>query len=531
MGWQQRTSLRSICIHTLRHTSAHGVPNIIHSQNRWRSCCWAAFVFLVLGCMLWQCSQLTATYLQYPTQEKVILVNSARLPFPAITFCNLNRARKSHLNSSRYKALNDQLSLMSDHEKEHGLNSNAWERKFAFAMSQLSTQEQMTLGHQLEDMLISCVFHDMSCNESFFSPFLNPKLGNCYTFNGPGNQSSRKEVEVLNATKAGFSYGLTMELFIEQHEYISSLSTAAGLRVVLHGQGKMPFPEDEGVNAPPGQESDIGIVKVHVKRLQEPYSSSCSGGEGIRNYYASAYGTDYSREACKKSCAQSKMIKNCGCRMWEFPAPPDLDVPLCNISELSVNICVELYEYKLSHDQLKCHCPLQCDEEIYELTLSSSQWPSNTYLDPLSKRLQSKRGYQNIETIRDNVVKVVVYYQQLNYELIEEVPSMQLVDLFSSIGGLVGLWIGVSVCTVAEFLELILNILKFVIIFFSHGKEDCPENPYTIPNPHPEPFSPGLSADCSFLWDSVEDVSVLLSNNAEDDQTLYNPYQVYEIVN
>ncbi|XP_075198427.1 epithelial sodium channel subunit beta-like [Anomaloglossus baeobatrachus] len=481
--------------------------------------------------MLWQCSQLTATYLQYPTQEKVILVNSARLPFPAITFCNLNRARKSQLNSSRYKDLNDQLSVMSDHEKEHGLPSNAGERKFAFALSQLSTQEQMALGHQLEDMLITCVFHDMSCNESFFTPFLNPKLGNCYTFNGPGNQSARKEAKVLNATKAGFSYGLTMELFIEQHEYISSLSTAAGLRVVLHGQGKMPFPEDEGVNAPPGQESDIGIVKVHVKRLQEPYSSSCSNGEDIRNYYTNVYGTDYSREACKKSCAQTKMIKNCGCRMWEFPAPPELDVPLCNISELSVNNCVEMYEYKLSHDQLKWHCPLQCDEEIYELTLSSSQWPSNTYLDPFSKRLEHRRGYQNMQTIRDNVVKVVVYYQQLNYELIEEVPSMQLVDLFSSIGGLVGLWIGVSVCTVAEFLELILNILTFVIICIPNGKEDCPENPYTIPNPQPELFLPVLSADSGLLWDSVEDVSTLLSNNAEDDRTPYNPYQSYETVN
>ncbi|XP_066445366.1 amiloride-sensitive sodium channel subunit beta-like [Eleutherodactylus coqui] len=481
--------------------------------------------------MLWQCSQLAATYLQYPTQEKVTLVNSASLPFPAITFCNLNRARKSQLNSSRYEALNDQLSLISGHEREHGLLSNARERNFAFAMSQLSTQEQMTLGHRLEDMLISCVFHDQPCNESFFTPFLNPKLGNCYTFNGPRNQSAKKEIKVLNATKAGFSYGLTMELYIEQHEYISSVSTAAGLRVVLHGQRKMPFPEDEGVNVPPGQESDIGMVKVHVKRLQEPYRSRCSNGQSITNYYADVYGTDYSREACKKSCAQTKLIRNCGCRMWEFPAPPELDAPLCNISDLSINNCVERYEYKLSHDQLRCHCPLQCDEENFDLTLSSSQWPSNAYLNSFSKRIESRRGYQDTQTIRDNIVKVVVYYQQLNYELIEEVPSMQLVDLFSSIGGLVGLWIGVSVCTVAEFLELILNILTFVIICIPNREEASLENPYMISNPQPEPFSSVLPTDHCLLWDSVEDVSSLLNDNVEDGQALHNPYQSCESVN
>ncbi|KAM9311649.1 epithelial sodium channel subunit alpha-like [Gastrophryne carolinensis] len=474
--------------------------------------------------MMWQCSQLIATYLQYPTQEKVMLVNSARLPFPAITFCNLNRARMSQLNSSKYQFLKEHFVTVPEEKGEDGLHTNAKERNFAFALSQLSTQDQITLGHQLQDMLISCVFHDEVCNESFFTPFLNHKLGNCYTFNVPRQLSSRiKKTDVLNATKAGFSYGLTMELFIEQNEYIRGLSTAAGLRVVLHGQGKMPFPEDEGVNVPPGQESDIGIVKVHVKRLQAPYSSQCSSGENIKDYYTDVYGTDYSREACKKSCAQSKMIKNCGCRMWEFPAPPVGDVPLCNISDPFVNNCVELYEYKLSHDQLKCHCPLQCEEEIFELTMSSSQWPSSTYLDYFSKLVQRRQDFQDVQTLRDNVVKVVVYYQQLNYELIEEVPSMQLVDLFSSIGGLVGLWIGVSVCTVAEFLELILNLLTFVIGRIPK-REESPENPYTITNAREDPCSPTLSADRYPLWDSLDDASSLFKNYSEDNQNLQNPY-------
>ncbi|KAM4748791.1 epithelial sodium channel subunit beta-like [Rhinophrynus dorsalis] len=532
MGLRQRNSLRSICSRTLRHTSAHGVPNIIHSKGRWRSFCWAAFVLLVLCCMLWQCSQLTATFLRYPTQEKVTLVNSARLPFPAITFCNLNRARISQLNSSKYHSLTENISLTSGDEGEEDLINYARERRFAFALSQLSAEEQLALGHQIKDMLISCVFHDEVCDESYFTPFLNPKLGNCYTFNGRKHANiqqwpNSQQAEVLNATKAGFSYGLTMELFIEQNEYIRSLSTAAGLRVVLHAQGKMPFPEDEGVNVPPGQESDIGVVKVHVKRLEEPYSSRCSSGNNIRNYYTDVYGTDYSREACKKSCAQTKMIKNCGCRMWEFPAPPGSDMPLCNISDPSINQCVELYEYRLSHDQLKCLCPLQCEEEIFELTLSSSQWPSTMYLDSFAKRLHSRTGIKDVESIRDNVVKVVVYYQQLNYELIEEVPSMQLVDLFSSIGGLVGLWIGVSVCTVAEFLELILNLLTFIISHISNQEEEYPTNPYTIPDP--EPQFPQPLTDHGRSWIPINDASSLLGVESESNQNIYNPYECYEM--
>ncbi|KAG8439328.1 hypothetical protein GDO86_005523 [Hymenochirus boettgeri] len=527
MGYQQKKSLRSICSRTLRHTSAHGVPNIIHSEGRWRSLCWAVFVLMVLSCMLWQCSQLTATFLRYPTQEKVTLVNSAKLPFPAITFCNLNRARMSKLNISKYQFLTEHLSIASEDEHEEDLINHARERNFAFLLSQLSSEEQMELGHQLQDMLISCVFHNEVCDESFFTPFLNPKLGNCYTFNSqrkPDNRNSTSSQKpgILHATKAGFSYGLTMEVFIEQNEYISSLSTSAGLRVVLHGQGTIPFPEDEGVNVPPGQESDIGVVKVHVKRLQEPYNSRCSSGDNIRDYYIDVYGSEYSRETCKKSCAQTKMIKNCGCRMWEFPEPPGSNVPLCNISEPSVNHCVEMYEYKLSHDQLKCHCPLQCEEEIFEITMSSSQWPSIKYLDSFSKRLCSRKGCQNVQSIRDNVVKVVVYYQQLNYELIEEVPSMQLVDLFSSIGGLVGLWIGVSVCTVAEFLELIVNLVTFAIQQVSNKEDKSPTNPYAISELKTQ--TPLSFQDPYQSWASVDDVSSLLGKNYASSQNIHNPY-------
>ncbi|CAH2277308.1 amiloride-sensitive sodium channel subunit gamma-like [Pelobates cultripes] len=124
---------------------------------------------------------------------------------------------------------------------------------------------------------------------------------------------------------------------------------------------------------------------------------------------------------------------------------------------------------------------------------------------------------------RDNVVKVVVYYQQLNYELIEEVPSMQLVDLFSSIGGLVGLWIGVSVCTVAEFFELILNLLTFFIRQIPKRDEESPTNPYTIPDP--DPCSPGLQSDNCFAWD--DDGSNLLGDQYNIIQGIHNPYECY----
>nr|XP_033816173.1 amiloride-sensitive sodium channel subunit alpha-like isoform X2 [Geotrypetes seraphini] len=344
-------------------------------------------------------------------------------------------------------------------------------KKFASEFNQLSDEQKIEMGHDLEDMLIFCNFHGQECNTSLFTRFINYKFGNCYTFNsqkttdGEGNLIN---TEALNITKAGFMYGLHLELFIQQIEYIRGMTHAAGIRLLIHDQSQMPFPEDEGVNIPPGAETDIGMMKVHIKRLKSPYENQCTEGENIKNFYKDIYGASYTREACKRTCAQQSIMENCGCSHWEFASPKELHYPKCNLSTHGVRDCVEHYEFKFAHDDLNCHCPLQCTEKLYELTVSGSQWPSTAFIENFSKELREMGGQMSIIAddpvlIRDNFVKVVVYFKQLNYELIEEEPSMTEIDLISNMGGLVGLWVGFSVCTLAEFFELFVDVLLFFI--------------------------------------------------------------------
>ncbi|RXM97502.1 Amiloride-sensitive sodium channel subunit alpha [Acipenser ruthenus] len=450
MSYCQKASLRRICRETLTHTTAHGISSILRSKSTFQKNCWIVFVIFVVTCMLWQCSELIIAFFQYPSQERITLVNNSKLKFPAVTFCNLNRVRKSLLNS-KYSFLKKELPFLDNdfgsNLTSYTENDHEYSYSLDYALSKLSIENQAEAGQQLEDMLLSCKFHGSRCDKSFFSTFLHHKFGNCYTFNSLTKMGSRGQLmrrEVLNATKAGFSYGLVLELFIEQDEYLELLSHAAGLRFIIHDQKDMPFPEDDGVNIPPGQESDLAIVKVHVRRLKAPYASKCSNGDGIQNYYRDAYKVGYTREvsnkqyymACKKTCGQMHIINNCGCGMWEFPVPKGMNVPFCNITNKDINRCVQIFEDMFAHDELDCSCPLQCEEEIFELTLSSSQWPSAVYM---------------------------------------------AIDLVSGIGGLVGLWIGVSICTVAEFLELLLNVIIFTVKKrLIRKNKKAPLNPYMI---------------------------------------------------
>ncbi|XP_063289571.1 amiloride-sensitive sodium channel subunit gamma-2-like [Pelobates fuscus] len=487
----------------VHHTSAHGIPNIFRSRHWFRRLVWLTFVSFALCCALWQCTEMVMTYYTYPSHEKIMLISSAKLKFPAVTICNLNSVKLSSLKRSFTMAtsLHDSgLELTHRRNRSHSNNGSSEFadehiqytsafNKFASEFNQLSDEQKVEMGHQLEEMLIFCSFHGQECNSSYFSMFINYKFGNCFTFN------SQKPVEFranpvstqqpLNITKAGFMYGLHLELFIEQIEYVRDITHAAGIRLLIHDQTQMPFPEDEGVNVPPGAETDIGMMKVHIERLKAPYGSQCTEGENIKNFYKEAYGAGYTREACKRTCAQQNIMDNCGCSHWEFAYPKELFVPKCNLSDTAVRQCVKLYEFKFAHDELNCHCPLQCKEELYELTVSGSQWPSTAFIENFAKELKEMGGHMkdiadNPALIRDNFVKVVVYFKQLNFELIEEEPSMTEINLISNMGGLVGLWVGFSVCTLAEFFELFLDVLLLFIrrCLRTQGNREGYSNPY-----------------------------------------------------
>ena len=55
-----------------------------------------------------------------------------------------------------------------------------------------------------------------------------------------------------------------MNLFIESLAYVPQLSQTAGARIVIHNQGDMPFPDEEGINLVPGFSTSIGVRRVHI---------------------------------------------------------------------------------------------------------------------------------------------------------------------------------------------------------------------------------------------------------------------------
>ena len=56
---------------------------------------------------------------------------------------------------------------------------------------------------------------------------------------------------------------------VRQHDYTAQSGDTAAIRIVIHPQRRMPFPEDEGVNISPGFSTSIGIKQVDETKMEE----------------------------------------------------------------------------------------------------------------------------------------------------------------------------------------------------------------------------------------------------------------------
>lgn len=110
-------------------------------------------------------------------------------------------------------------------------------------------------------------------------------------------------------------------------------------------------------------------------------------------------------------------------------------------------------------------CPLECNQLSYRITSSRSDYPSKVYYDFLVKDPSIARRFGlnayliTYDNMKRSVLGLNIYYQTLNYILIEQDKKMTLFDLISNIGGLLGLFCEISFLSIVELIDLVTAVL------------------------------------------------------------------------
>jgi hypothetical protein len=112
-------------------------------------------------------------------------------------------------------------------------------------------------------------------------------------------------------------------------------------------------------------------------------------------------------------------------------------------------------------------CPIECETSEYMVSISISKYPPTThYMNLLKKNKKIINLNPEItehELTWESVLKFNIFYETLSYTIITESSAINLFSLVSNLGGTIGLFLGMSLLSFIEILELILRIVTILI--------------------------------------------------------------------
>jgi hypothetical protein len=228
----------------------------------------------------------------------------------------------------------------------------------------------------------------------------------------------------------------------------------------------------ETVHVTPGVCTSIVLEKTIVQTLPPPYGTckqTITGNESILVSQILSHELLYRKANCKVICNQLYNIKQCGCR-------PQLEkdwfkTKACT-TEAELRCATQISRYFETHaygpdcDDL---CPLECEITTYKHTQFTHGYPSQAWASYLSGHQGVKSAFaaNNLSysygVLKASAVCVNVYFNELQYTLMTDSPRMTFLDLVSNIGGLMGLFLGMSLLSLIEYVEIFIEI---VAIFF-----------------------------------------------------------------
>ncbi|XP_032298655.1 acid-sensing ion channel 3 [Coturnix japonica] len=442
---------RSCSIHGLRHIFTPGTT----APHR---LLWAGAFAASLGTFLLQAGGHVGRYGSYPRITVLDEAESRALTFPAITICNYNRARRSRLTANDVFWVGTELLAVPRRDFSRYLRALGLPHDlhgfFPSKTYDLAAFYQRA-GHDVADMVLRCRFRGQECGPDNFTAIFT-RLGKCYTFN-----SGQPGMELLTTLQGGAGNGLELMLNIQQEEYLpvwgdtDETSYEAGVKVQIHSQEEPPFIHQLGFGVAPGFQTFVSCQEQRLVYLPPPW------GDCKATPIESDFFTNYSITACRIDCETRYLVENCNCRMVHMPGNANVCTP-----EQYKECADPALDFLVKKDSEYCACRTPCDTVRYGKELSMVKIPSKASAKYLDKKFNKSEQY-----IADNVLVLDIFFEALNYEMIEQKKAYEVAGLLGDIGGQMGLFIGASILTILEIFDYLYEVFRDKLVGFYKDKK------------------------------------------------------------
>lgn len=238
--------------------------------------------------------------------------------FPAVTLCSGNPVRYD-------KFIGPVISYI----RTHNLSSSppnitaddVYKGAFNFIIdlfNQNKTNEMLSYGFQLEDILLDCSYNGYNC-QNMWTTSLSPLLGNCYTFNRQtiDGKTNVFQINDVNGQNLALHSGLIITFYLNLELYFPTREYGLGLAGLLHSPDEQPLIRYAGKRFSPGFEHNLVYEQTTSTYLGSPYTACTkeirADMKALYNLFDNNTDYIYSETVCLELCFQTFIYQQCGC--------------------------------------------------------------------------------------------------------------------------------------------------------------------------------------------------------------------------
>ena len=442
-------------------TSVRGIPRVMKAKTRVTFVVWLVAVLTCAALLVWQLSVVLMRYFQYPVTTLTVEAPAWQTPtFPDFTVCNLN---PNVYDTNMYDTdPNDEIAAMN--------------KSFSYTIS---------------DSPIIMAFHcdalGFIVDSAQITAAWDPQYYKCFTLK-PQNSDLRGNISSLNAILYVSNAGPNAESSL----YVGLDSIAIGLSVVVHAPGTaadMTY----GVNIGPGTTTIIQITQSVRTRLGEPYSN-CTNNPYLPWDNTSAA---YTQRYCVQTCIQQQIADQCGCvsvhlsqytmaqlrkvnyQVCEISHEGTADGDVAKYSSPAIESCVtQILDSKAYTSAATCSCVLPCSELQYDTATSvvpaTQSAAARAYANEILSQPRFLHLFMNVsadttdeevyaatttpeavEFLAAGFMHLIVQFGSQSFIELNDVAAFSMDAMGAQIGGVLSLWLGVTVMFVFEAFEFI----------------------------------------------------------------------------
>lgn len=246
---------------------------------------------------------------------------------------------------------------------------------------------------------------------------------------------------------------------------------------------------------PVDAQTNVELSRSLTDKLPSPYNDciNVDARSLAASPFAPAFANDptaYTQQRCFGFCGSRYVADHCHCTYVAYTTM-NFSRPTCRSFadyECAVRAFALFYRH---HVAANCSrdCPPECSSSAFAVSSTWSNFPEPTYYyymlargdETLARRefgVEREAFRRAIEAdewsgvpsrdevvarLRGKTLSLNVYYGSVAYTHVSESPQMSLLDLIAGVGGMLGLFVGMSFMTFMEAVELVLKVLIIVV--------------------------------------------------------------------